>query len=499
MVALPTPQDGVEPLTLLDSIRAQRGLSKQAAMRVTMQVAASLVPGLHGAIVGLFSKADQAPAAQPEVVHAQVEAGGKDHCNLTLELARPVDLHQHALALTGPEGTTVPRVLTWSEVTAPEVSPVQLDATRAISPGSLDCPPQVLAELGAAKRVLVVGHVPPDGDCVGSAAGLGRLLAKLGKEVDVCVDAPLPGWMRNQLEAGEVKRYDRLADQEYDLVVMVDVGQADRIGGARQAVEKAPAVVIIDHHQVDPTSQELGMAPGARLARWIEPQDAAAVLVAGVAEKMGADLEPRDWPEVMAPLLTGVLTDTREFTNPGLRPETRSYFKHMLEVRGDGDLESAQARLVADPSPSMAGVLAAPAVMADEMLAPEAAPLRDRLAELGSQGYREELGPRLSLLMVPDQAMTLAEDSGRLIDARVNRIDLNDVLYARLDTVAKESDLSVMLLEQPQGIMLSIRSREPDGARLLAAHFGGGGKSHMGGAMVADTLDNVAERLRRLV
>lgn len=467
-------------------------------MRVTMQVATSLVPGLHGAVVGLVSKADQLPAARPEVVHAQVECGGGEHSKLTLELARPVDLHQHSLALTGPEGTTVPTLLTWSEVTTAEPAPVKLDATQPVSPSRLDCPPQVLAELAAAKRVLVVGHVPPDGDCVGSAAGMGRLLAKLGKEVDVCVDAPLPGWMRNQLGAGEVKRYDQLADQDYDLVVMVDVGQADRIGGARQAVEKAPAVVIVDHHQVDPTSQDLGMVQGARLAKWINPQDAAAVLVAGVAERMGGDLGRQDWQEVINPLLTGVLTDTREFTNPGLRPETLGYFKHMLEVRGDGELESARARLVADPSASMAGVLVAPAVMADEMLAPEAAPLRERLAEMGSQGYREELGPRLSLLMVPDQAMALAEDSGRLTDARVNRIDLNDVLYSRLDSVAKESDLAVMLLEQPQGIMLSIRSRAPDGARNLAAHFGGGGKSHMGGALVADTLDNVAERLRQL-
>ncbi|MCA9793554.1 MAG: hypothetical protein KC910_17205, partial [Candidatus Eremiobacteraeota bacterium] len=146
-----------------------------------------------------------------------------------------------------------------------------------------------------------------------------------------------------------------------------------------------------------------------------------------------------------------------------------------------------------------AGVLTAPAVMADEMLAPQAAPLRERLAELGAHGYREELDPNLSLLMVPDRAMTLAEDSGRLTDSRVNRIDLNDVLYDRLDTVAKESNLSVMLLEQPQGIMLSIRSREPDGARNLAANFGGGGKAHMAGAMVADSLENVAHRLRQLV
>ena len=44
----------------------------------------------------------------------------------------------------------------------------------------------------SARRILLVTHVAPDGDAIGSLLGLGRLLSSQGKEVTVTCADPVP-------------------------------------------------------------------------------------------------------------------------------------------------------------------------------------------------------------------------------------------------------------------------------------------------------------------
>ena len=111
-----------------------------------------------------------------------------------------------------------------------------------------------LAETGellkAAKKLVIVSHVSPDGDTLGSSLALMHALCMLGKEVIMNVDDDistvysfLPG----------IAAYRRFAPEESvdaDLLVIVDASSADRAGNALDVV-KSPAVLNIDHHKTN--------------------------------------------------------------------------------------------------------------------------------------------------------------------------------------------------------------------------------------------------------
>ena len=109
-----------------------------------------------------------------------------------------------------------------------------------------------LAETGellkAAKKLVIVSHVSPDGDTLGSSLALMHALRMLGKDVIMNVDDDistvysfLPG----------IDEYRRFATEEHidaDLLVIIDASSADRAGNAMEVV-KSPAVLNIDHHK----------------------------------------------------------------------------------------------------------------------------------------------------------------------------------------------------------------------------------------------------------
>ena len=55
---------------------------------------------------------------------------------------------------------------------------------------------EIIATLREAQTVCIVGHVRPDGDCIGSQLGLAHALANAGKTVTVWNEDPVPDKLR---------------------------------------------------------------------------------------------------------------------------------------------------------------------------------------------------------------------------------------------------------------------------------------------------------------
>lgn len=109
---------------------------------------------------------------------------------------------------------------------------------------------ETAALLLAAEKLVIVSHISPDGDTLGSGLALAHSLRAAGKEVVLNVDDDissvyhfLPG----------IEGYRRFAAEESvtaDLLVIVDASSADRAGNALQVV-KTPVVLNIDHHKTN--------------------------------------------------------------------------------------------------------------------------------------------------------------------------------------------------------------------------------------------------------
>ena len=97
----------------------------------------------------------------------------------------------------------------------------------------------------------VIGHVRPDGDCVGSCLGLrAYLLAAYGIEADVYLEA-FPDSFRILPGAQDVNP-SRPADYHYDLLFALDCSEWERAGAGRERAAFSDRLICIDHHQSNP-------------------------------------------------------------------------------------------------------------------------------------------------------------------------------------------------------------------------------------------------------
>ena len=106
-----------------------------------------------------------------------------------------------------------------------------------------------------ADKVVIVTHVAPDGDAIGSSLGLYHYLEAQGKTVNVIVPNAFPDFLRWMPGAKDILRYDKykeFADELIagaDVIFCLDFNALKRIGKMADAVAASPArKAMIDHH-----------------------------------------------------------------------------------------------------------------------------------------------------------------------------------------------------------------------------------------------------------
>lgn len=109
-----------------------------------------------------------------------------------------------------------------------------------------------------ADKIVIVTHVAPDGDAIGSSLGLWHFLESQEKMVNVIVPNAFPDFLRWMPGAKDIIRYDKYAEfadkllNEADVVCCLDFNALSRIDAMADAVAKSPArKMLIDHH-LDP-------------------------------------------------------------------------------------------------------------------------------------------------------------------------------------------------------------------------------------------------------
>ena len=150
------------------------------------------------------------------------------------------------------------------------------------------------------KNILLVSHINPDGDTLGSMCGLYSLIKdNLKKKCDMVAVSDVPvtySFLPYVDEVKHISQYD--LSREYDLVITIDVAAIDRCAEAEKLFKKAKNTINIDHHETN-----IGYA-GINI---IEPQAAATgEIILEIAEKL-------DWKislKTATNLYVAIVTDT---------------------------------------------------------------------------------------------------------------------------------------------------------------------------------------------
>jgi phosphoesterase RecJ-like protein len=167
---------------------------------------------------------------------------------------------------------------------------------------------RILDKIAASRSICVVGHVRPDGDCVGSELGLTLALRKQGKDVRCWNEDAMPQKYAF-LDPDKILQKPGRA-QGFDLVIAVDCASFDRLGGLGAAVGKRKFLINIDHHQSNTRYGDLN---------WISAREAS------TGELIFRLLRAANWPITPAIadcLFTAVSTDTGSFQYPTTKPLT---------------------------------------------------------------------------------------------------------------------------------------------------------------------------------
>jgi phosphoesterase RecJ-like protein len=172
--------------------------------------------------------------------------------------------------------------------------------------------------ISSAKRVLLICHVSPDGDAIGSLLGLGLALRRRNQDVVMACADPVPDVLCYLPHCRDIVESP---DGAFDLVISLDCSDLQRLGAAydRQRLAGIP-IANIDHHQ---TNVEFGQL------NWVE-SDAAAT--AQLLVRLIAALDvPLDF-EIATCLLNGIVTDTRGFRTSNTTPQVMRTVSKLMEA-----------------------------------------------------------------------------------------------------------------------------------------------------------------------
>lgn len=166
------------------------------------------------------------------------------------------------------------------------------------------------------KRVIIIPHVNPDGDAIGSALGLNDVLNNAGFESHVIVPNDFPtylGWLGSDgvplIYEQSSERCHQLIDQA-DALFFLDFNDVKRMGKLEEYLRSnTKPVVLIDHHP-DPIIKADYMFSDTNVSSTAE-------LVFDFVEAMGM-MEHLGATGANA-LLTGIIADTGSFSHNASR------------------------------------------------------------------------------------------------------------------------------------------------------------------------------------
>jgi phosphoesterase RecJ-like protein len=296
-------------------------------------------------------------------------------------------------------------------------------------------------EIHAAQRILIVTHIRPDGDAIGSLLGLGLSLQAVGKEVQMVMEDNIPKNLRHLPGSQQVKSQPQ---GRFDLTIVVDCSDLQRVGKVLDGFSIPDW--NIDHH---PTNDNFARH------NWVESD---AVATAAILAKNLPHLALPITEDVATCLLSGILTDTLGFRTSNVTPQTLRLAADLVEK--GCDLADLYSRALNRRSFEMARYWGAglSTLQRDGRMAWATLSLADRQA-VGYPG----------------------RDDAELIN-----------LLSTID----DYDIVLIFVEQTNGkVKISWRARPGLDVSRIALQFGGGGHQAAAGAEVVGNLAEVQQQI----
>lgn len=311
---------------------------------------------------------------------------------------------------------------------------------------------EAVGALCAAERIVLAGHVNPDGDTLGCILALTHVLRVLGKEAvplsadgvpDIYRWMPGSAWVQTGAER-----------TDFDLAIVCDAGSLDRLGArVRPTIAAVSPLLDIDHHVSEGVFGDIQIVDSRAAAT----AELVWKLIRALSVAVGRNLADRDVADC---LMTGIITDTGSFRFLNVTPYTFA-------------LAARLQRLGAVP-----------------------APIAELVFENRSFASLKLLGRALdSLQTSPD---------GRIAWAHVTARDFEELGADDAETegivnhvrAVKGAQVGILFREIPgRKVRISMRARDGVDVNKIASVFGGGGHKLAAGCSLEPPLADVERQV----
>ena len=287
-------------------------------------------------------------------------------------------------------------------------------------------------------RPLILSHIRPDGDAIGSIIGLSLALQKKGKKPQMVLTDGLPRKFRFLTGADQITR--KIKDN-YDLVVTLDCADKKRVGSP---TELSDVNINIDHHITNELYAETNLV--------IPEQPATTAILAKYLPHWGFSIDK----DIANALLMGMITDTIGFSTSNVTPR----FLHL------------------------------------------AADLMEKGADLPSLYHQALTAQSLPASIIWGNALSRIKSEGNLAWTTITLKDRTNAAYQGRDdadltnhlSLLEKIDVAVLFNEQKDGkVKVSWRSNAKFDVSKIAMRFDGGGHPPAAGAEITGGLETVME------
>lgn len=303
---------------------------------------------------------------------------------------------------------------------------------------------EIITAIRDNEQFMVATHVHPDGDAVGALLGMKLILKRLGKKVDVYAQDRIQPEFEFLPQSRGIRNKPP-ESIEYEVAILVDCGDLDRVGEELlEHVKGAPFLVNIDHHVPNKPFGDVS---------WVEPSASSAC---EMLFDLCVNLPLTPDADLSTVLYTGIMTDTGSFR---FSNTNRRVF----------EIASALVGMGADP------------------------------AYIASQVYDSATPEKLRLLAQVLGTMELHAGT-RIVTAELTRSMMSDVSSSYMESEGfinhlrsvKSADLAILFREVNDGLIhVSMRSKAGIDVARLAQRHGGGGHRQAAACRVPGTIHSV--------
>lgn len=299
-------------------------------------------------------------------------------------------------------------------------------------------------------NIVVISHVNPDGDAIGSGLALTLGLKKMGKNVRFILQDKYPDSVKFLNEINIVEQYDENNEYKFDLSICVDGATDDRLGKAKELL-KDRFVINIDHHISNTLYGKLN---------YVEEISSTSELIYKFLKFCEIDIDIN----MAEALYTGLVNDTGNFSHDNVTEKT---FEMAAELKRIGASNSKVVR-------EFFNTKSLPAIKL-----------------LGIAMYEMEYNENKKLAYYFMSKDTLDKYNGRKEDT--------EGIVEKLISF-KEAEVSLFLREDKIGVIKgSMRSKHDIDVNEIASIFGGGGHRKAAGftseLSAEEIIKKVLERL----